>query len=61
MKNSKYLISMILVTVMLTVSCDKWVDTDLNIDPDNARDVYSGLVLPSAEGNLAFTFQGFDY
>lgn len=61
MKNLKYLIGMFLVTVMLTVSCDKWVDTDLNIDPDNSRDVYSGLVLPSAQGNLAFTFQGFDY
>jgi hypothetical protein len=63
MKNkiSKYLPVIMLVAVLLTASCEKWIDTSINIDPDNARDVYSGLILPSAEGNLAFTIQGFDY
>jgi hypothetical protein len=63
MKNkiSKYLPAILLTAVLFTASCDKWIDTDINIDPDNARDVYSGLILPCAEGNLAFTIQGFDY
>lgn len=63
MKNNflRYLINTLLVVVLLTTSCDKWVDPELNIDPDNATDVYSGLILPSAEGNLAYIFQGFDY
>lgn len=63
MKNKffRYLISTLLVVVFLTASCKKWVDPELNIDPDNSRDVYSALILPAAEGNLAFAFQGFDY
>ena len=63
MKNKflRYLMNALLVIVLLTTSCEKWVDPDLNIDPDNAMDVYSGLILPAAEGNLAFIFQGFDY
>ena len=63
MKNRflKYLMSALLAVIFLFTSCKKWVDPALNIDPDNARDVYSALILPAAEGNLAFTFQGFDY
>jgi hypothetical protein len=49
------------MVVILTASCKKWVDPSLNIDPDNPKDVYSALIIPSAEGNLAFTMQGFDY
>jgi hypothetical protein len=56
-----YLMNALLVVVILTTSCKKLVDPDLNVDPDNARDVYSALILPSAEGNLAFIFQGVDY
>jgi hypothetical protein len=63
MKNRflRYLMSILLVVVFITTSCKKWIDTDLNVDPDNSRDVYAGLVLPSAEGNLAYVYQGFDY
>jgi hypothetical protein len=63
MKNRylKYLINILLMVVILTTSCKKWIDPKLNIDPDNPMDVYSALVIPAAEGNLAFTFQGFDY
>jgi hypothetical protein len=49
------------MVVILTTSCKKWVDPSLNIDPDNPKDVYSALIVPSAEGSLAFTMQGFDY
>lgn len=51
----------LLLVVFVSTSCKKWIDTDLNIDPDNAQDVYPGLVLPAAEGNMAFIYQGFDY
>lgn len=57
----KYFLGILLVVVLIATSCEKWVDTNLNKDPDNATDVYSALILPSAEGNLAFTIQGFDY
>jgi hypothetical protein len=56
-----YLFNVLLVVVFLTTSCKKWVDTSLNIDPDNPRDIYSSQILPAAEGNLAFISQGFDY
>lgn len=63
MKNRylKYLIFILLLVVIHTTSCKKWIDPNLNIDPDNPTDVFSALVIPSAEGNLAFTLQGFDY
>jgi hypothetical protein len=63
MKNKlyKYFIYMALVVGLLNTSCDKWIDSDLNIDPDNATDVYSALILPSAEGNLGYIYQGWDY
>ena len=63
MKNRylRYLMIVLLMVVFLSTSCKKWVDPNINIDPDNPRDVYSALILPSAEGNLAFTMQGFDY
>jgi hypothetical protein len=63
MKNRylRYLMSILLMVVFLATSCKKWVDPKINIDPDNPRDVYSALIIPSAEGNLAFTSQGFDY
>jgi len=57
----KYFLGILLAAVLLTTSCKKWIDTNLNVDPDNPKDVYSALILPSAEGNLAFTIQGFDY
>jgi len=56
-----YLVNVLLVVAFLTTSCKKWVDTKLNIDPDNPTDVYSAQILPAAEGNLAFIHQGFDY
>jgi len=63
MKNKffKYITYMALLVGLLNTSCDKWIDTDLNIDPDNATDVYSALILPAAEANLAYTYQGWDY
>jgi hypothetical protein len=63
MKNKliKYILSFSLVVFLFATSCEKWVDPDLNIDPDNAMDVYSALILPAAEGNLAYVIQGFDY
>jgi hypothetical protein len=62
MKNriSIYLISVLVALATFTTSCD-WIDPQMNIDPDNATDVYSALILPAAQGNLAFIIQGFDY
>lgn len=49
----KRIILLILVTVVFTTSCEKWLD--INHDPNNARtvDVTSGHLLTAAEANIA--------
>jgi hypothetical protein len=63
MKNKffKYITCVALLVGLLNTSCDKWIDPALNVDPDNATDVYSALILPAAEANLGYMYQGFDY
>jgi hypothetical protein len=63
MKNKilKYFTYAVLVVGLMTSSCEKWVDSSLNIDPDSPQDVYAGLALASVEANLAYVYQGFDY
>jgi hypothetical protein len=56
-----YFLNLLLVVVFLTTSCKKWIDPEINIDPDNSQDVYAALTLPAAQGNLAYIYGGFDY
>jgi hypothetical protein len=42
-------------------SCNKWIDTGINVDPDSPSDVPMNLLLPSVEARFAFTLvQGND-
>lgn len=41
---------------LLPVACDRWVDTSLNVDPNNPADVPMKLLLPAVEGSLAWYY-----
>ncbi len=61
MKNSKlkYLIY-IAIGVFTLISCEKWIDPDLNIDPDSPVDPPMEVILPSAQGRIAYHTGSFD-
>ena len=48
------------VFVLVLSSCDKWIDTDINIDPDAPADVPMNLMLPAIEQAMGFTVVGND-
>ena len=49
----------ILILVLLVMgSCKKWIDTEINNDPDNPVEVTMGTLLPAIEARLAFTSVG---
>jgi hypothetical protein len=39
---------------MFVASCERWVDTNVNVDPNNPTDVPVNLLLSSAEGGIAY-------
>lgn len=41
-------------------SCDKWIDTAINIDPDAPADVPMNLMLPAIEQSLGYNMAGND-
>ncbi len=47
------------VTLLLT-SCQKWIDTDINKDPDSPSDVPMKLMLPAIEQALGYNMAGND-
>jgi hypothetical protein len=44
----------------ILTSCEKWIDTDINKNPDSPDNVSLKLLLPSAEAQIAYTVGGFD-
>lgn len=40
------------------ISCNSWIDSSINNDPNNARDVSMNLLLPSIEANYAYNMGG---
>lgn len=61
MKN-KYLIKLgtILLLAVLISSCKKWIDPDMNIDPDSPLDANFNLILPAAQVDMGFIMGGMD-
>lgn len=53
-------VAFILFFAVLFSSCEKWIDTDINISPNNPSDVPMSLLLPSIEANMAFDLGGND-
>jgi hypothetical protein len=56
----KKLLSILFVTVILFTSCEKWIDPEINIDPDNPKDVSIEALLPAIEGAFAYYYGGID-
>lgn len=49
-----------LVFILSLSSCEMWIDTDLNVDPDSPADVPMNLLLPAVEQNLGYLLAGND-
>jgi hypothetical protein len=59
MKKFSFAIMGILAVLMvLTVSCKKWIDPDINKDPSKPSDVSVNLILPAAEAGIGYTAGG---
>ncbi len=44
----------------LLPACEKWIDPNINIDPDRPLDVPMKLLLPSIQANMAYDIGGND-
>jgi hypothetical protein len=53
----KIVFSTILIAVLLS-SCKKWIDPDMNVDPNNPTDVSMAQLLAPVEANLAYIVGG---
>ncbi len=55
-------IGVFLLMVLVLGSCKKWIDTELNVNPDAPSDAPMSSLLPSIEANMAYnTIGGNDY
>jgi hypothetical protein len=54
----KKIILTFLITAGLLTSCEKWIDPDMNIDPNNPSDVAVAQLLGPVEFNLAYICGG---
>ncbi len=43
-----------------TTSCQKWINEEINVDPDRPTDVTPDLLMSSAEVSIGYLFGGFD-
>jgi hypothetical protein len=57
---SKLKIAIVLIFAVFLTSCDKWIDTDINISPNSPSDVPMKLLLPNIQANMAFSLEGND-
>jgi len=57
---SKLSLAFILSFAVLFSSCESWIDTDINISPNNPSDVPMKLLLPSIQANIAYSLEGND-
>ena len=56
----KKLLSLLFVTAIFFTSCEKWIDPEINTDPDNPKDVSIEALLPAIEGSFAYYYGGID-
>jgi len=48
----------LILTVLLLGSCEKWIDPEINIDPDNPAEVSLATLMPSIQARMAFNAVG---
>lgn len=53
-------VGLALVFVLVLSSCDKWIDTEINIDPDAPADVSMNLMLPAIQQAVGYNMTGND-
>lgn len=51
-------IGLLLVLPFFLLSCEKWIDPEINVDPNNPSDVSVDLLLPAAQTEIAFQLGG---
>lgn len=51
---------LLLIILASIVSCEKWIDPDLSIDPDSPKDITMGMLLSASQVQTAYTLGGFD-
>jgi hypothetical protein len=56
----KYAAALFTGLLLMTASCEKWIDPDINLDPDAVLDAPMNMLLSSAETNIGFIVGGFD-
>jgi len=59
MKTIKY-IGLSAILVLVLASCEKWIDPDINIDPDRPLQTSPDVMLPGVEASMAYYLGGFD-
>ena len=57
MKNLK-IYSIILAVLLMLGSCESWIDSEVNVDPNNPSDVPVSLLLPDIQGFWAYQMGG---
>lgn len=51
-------VGLVFVLVLFLSSCDKWIDTEVNIDPDAPADVPMNLLLPAIQQSIGYNMLG---
>jgi len=51
-------IGLLLLVAVVISSCEKWIDTEINTNPNNPSDVTLPLLLPSTQAAIAYTYGG---
>lgn len=49
---------LLLSVLVFTISCEKWNDSDINIDPDKPSDVSMSLILPGIQQSMGYNLVG---
>lgn len=52
---------LMIFSALILVSCDSWIDTDINTDPDAPADVPMSLLLPAIQQAAGYNLCGNDY
>lgn len=54
------IVGLTFVFVLVLSSCDKWIDTEINTDPDSPADVPMALMLPAIQQSIGYNMAGND-
>jgi hypothetical protein len=52
--------ALLFIFTLTFVSCEQWIDTDINKDPDNPNDSKMEYILPTIQANLGYDLGGND-